>query len=119
MEPAFLANIGYYRRYKFDGVRDLLRVMRNKSHHYRELPQEIQELVGPVPEGFYGYFDCRFPRLFIEVYKVVSRHCREEEFFQRASENSMTHLGSQMYVERKQRKPVQVQNKHLALMCCG
>ncbi|GMI68269.1 ARABIDOPSIS THALIANA INOSITOL REQUIRING 1-2, INOSITOL REQUIRING 1-2 [Hibiscus trionum] len=83
MEHAFLANIGNYRRYKFDSVRDLLRVMRNKSHHYRELPQEIQELLGPVPEGFYGYFDCRFPRLFIEVYKVVSRHCREEEFFQK------------------------------------
>ncbi|KAK8996216.1 hypothetical protein V6N11_076462 [Hibiscus sabdariffa] len=83
METAFIANIGHYRRYKFDSVRDLLRVMRNKSHHYRELPKEIQELVGPVPEGFYGYFDCRFPRLLIEVYKVVSRHCREEECFQK------------------------------------
>ncbi|XP_022740110.1 serine/threonine-protein kinase/endoribonuclease IRE1a isoform X2 [Durio zibethinus] len=83
MEPAFLANIGYYRRYKFDSVRDLLRVMRNKSSHYGELPKEIQELVGPVPEGFDGYFASRFPRLFIEVYKVVSRHCREEECFQK------------------------------------
>ncbi|GMI86300.1 ARABIDOPSIS THALIANA INOSITOL REQUIRING 1-2, INOSITOL REQUIRING 1-2 [Hibiscus trionum] len=83
LDTAFIANIGYYRRYKFDSVRDLLRVMRNKSHHYRELPKEIQELVGPVPEGFYGYFDCRFPRLFIEVYRVVSRHCREEECFRK------------------------------------
>ncbi|KHG10461.1 Serine/threonine-protein kinase/endoribonuclease IRE1 [Gossypium arboreum] len=83
MEHAFIANIGYYRRYKFDSVRDLLRVMRNKSHHYRELPIEIQELVGSVPEGFYGYFASRFPRLFIEVYKVVSSRCREEECFQK------------------------------------
>lgn len=45
MEPAFLTNIGHYRRYKFDSVRDLLRVMRNKSNHYRELPKEIQVLV--------------------------------------------------------------------------
>ena len=42
MEPAFLYNIGRYRRYKFDSVRDLLRVMRNKLNHYRELPVEIQ-----------------------------------------------------------------------------
>jgi serine/threonine-protein kinase/endoribonuclease IRE1 len=42
MEPTFLANIGRYRRYKFDSVRDLLRVMRNKLNHYRELPLEIQ-----------------------------------------------------------------------------
>ncbi|KAJ1413340.1 KEN domain [Sesbania bispinosa] len=44
MEPAFIANIGHYRRYKFNSVRDLLRVMRNKLNHYRELPQEIQVL---------------------------------------------------------------------------
>lgn len=42
MEPAFLTNIGHYRRYKFDSVRDLLRVIRNKSNHYRELPTQIQ-----------------------------------------------------------------------------
>lgn len=42
MEPAFITNIGRYRRYKFDSVRDLLRVLRNKLNHYRELPQEIQ-----------------------------------------------------------------------------
>ena len=42
MDPAFVTNIGHYRRYKFDSVRDLLRVMRNKLNHYRELPQKIQ-----------------------------------------------------------------------------
>lgn len=42
MEPIFIANIGQYRRYKYDSVRDLLRVMRNKLNHYRELPKEIQ-----------------------------------------------------------------------------
>lgn len=42
MEPIFIANIGHYRRYRFDSVRDLLRVMRNKLNHYRELPREIQ-----------------------------------------------------------------------------
>lgn len=42
MEPAFISNIGHYRRYKFDSVRDLLRVLRNKLNHYRELPKGIQ-----------------------------------------------------------------------------
>ncbi|KAK7379677.1 hypothetical protein VNO78_34366 [Psophocarpus tetragonolobus] len=83
MEPAFIANIGLYRRYNFNSVRDLLRVMRNKLNHYRELPQEIQELVGPVPEGFYNYFASRYPRLLIEVYKVIHQYCKEEECFQR------------------------------------
>lgn len=42
LDPAFITNIGQYRRYKYDSVRDLLRVMRNKLNHYRELPKEIQ-----------------------------------------------------------------------------
>lgn len=42
LDPDFVTNIGRYRRYKFDSVRDLLRVMRNKLNHYRELPHEIQ-----------------------------------------------------------------------------
>lgn len=81
MEPAFLNNIGKYRRYKFNSVRDLLRVMRNKLNHYRELPLEIQEILGPVPEGFNDYFASRFPKLLIEVYKVMYEYCKEEESF--------------------------------------
>lgn len=81
LEPAFLNNIGHYRRYKFDSVRDLLRVIRNKQNHYREIPQDIQELLGPLPEGFDGYFSSRFPKLLIEVYKVLYKHCKEEKFF--------------------------------------
>lgn len=83
MEPAFLNNIGRYRRYKFDSIRDLLRVIRNKLNHYRELPQEIQELLGPVSEGFDSYFSSRFPKLLIEVYKVLYRYCKEEKFFRK------------------------------------
>lgn len=42
LEPVFIANIGRYRHYKYDSVRDLLRVIRNKLNHYRELPNEIK-----------------------------------------------------------------------------
>ncbi|KAK7406943.1 hypothetical protein VNO78_08579 [Psophocarpus tetragonolobus] len=83
LNPEFITNIGRYRRYKFDSVRDLLRVMRNKLNHYRELPQEIQELIGPVPQGFNDYFASRFPRLLIEVYKVICKNCKDDECFQR------------------------------------
>ncbi|PIA46676.1 hypothetical protein AQUCO_01500308v1 [Aquilegia coerulea] len=81
MEAVFITNIGRYRRYKFDSMRDLLRVIRNKLNHYRELPKEIQEILGPVPDGFNGYFAGRFPRFLIEVYKVCYKFCKEEEWF--------------------------------------
>lgn len=83
MEPAFINDIGHYRRYKYDSVRDLLRVMRNKLNHYRELPAEIQGLLGSVPDGFDEYFSSRFPRLLIEVYKVVYKYCKTEKWFQK------------------------------------
>ncbi|KAJ4876875.1 Serine/threonine-protein kinase/endoribonuclease IRE1a [Raphanus sativus] len=83
LEPIFITNIGRYRRYKYDSIRDLLRVIRNKLNHHRELPSEIQELVGTVPEGFDEYFSVRFPKLLIEVYRVISVHCKEEEVFRK------------------------------------
>lgn len=81
METAFINDIGRFRRYRYDSVRDLLRVVRNKLNHYRELPKEIQAILGSVPEGFYAYFSTRFPKLLIEVYHVIRSHCEEEETF--------------------------------------
>ncbi|CAN4078579.1 unnamed protein product [Withania somnifera] len=76
MEPPFKKKkVGHYRRYRFDSIRDLLRVVRNKLNHYTELPIEIQEILGTEPEGFDGYFRSRFPQILIEVYKVISENC--------------------------------------------
>ncbi|WCJ44738.1 Endoribonuclease/protein kinase IRE1-like [Euphorbia peplus] len=89
LEAAFINNIGRYRRYKYDSIRDLLRVIRNKSHHYRELPQEIKDLLGSHPEGFENYFSNRFPKLLIEVYNATYNYCREEEFFRKYIQTSI------------------------------
>ncbi|KAJ8460495.1 hypothetical protein OPV22_033421 [Ensete ventricosum] len=79
LDAALITDMGRYRRYRFNCVRDLLRVIRNKLNHYRELPKELQETLGPVPEGFDMYFTSRFPKLLIEVYRVVCRYCKEED----------------------------------------
>lgn len=42
LDAVFLQNLGKYRKYNYNSVRDLLRVIRNKSSHFRELPQEVQ-----------------------------------------------------------------------------
>lgn len=56
MEPEFINNIGRYRRYKYNGVRDLLRVIRNKLNHYRELPKEIQVRFSQHTERYHFFF---------------------------------------------------------------
>ncbi|KAL8160467.1 hypothetical protein V2J09_002004 [Rumex salicifolius] len=69
--------------YKYNSVRHLLRFVRNKMNHYHESSMKIKELIGSLPEGVDDYFICRFPRLLIEVYKVVIHHCRSEKIFER------------------------------------
>lgn len=44
LDTDLLDNLRRYRRYNFSSVRDLLRIIRNKSNHYRELPQDLQVL---------------------------------------------------------------------------
>ncbi|XP_073023993.1 LOW QUALITY PROTEIN: serine/threonine-protein kinase/endoribonuclease IRE1b-like [Primulina eburnea] len=89
MDNAIINDIGRYRRYKFDSVRDLLRVIRNKLNHYRELSKEIQVILGSVPEGFDSYFSARFPKLLIEVYGVILAHCVDEEIFEKYLKSSL------------------------------
>ncbi|KAJ9541862.1 hypothetical protein OSB04_028368 [Centaurea solstitialis] len=80
LDNTLLNDIGRYRKYKYDSVRDLLRVIRNKLNHYRELPKELRDVLGPVPTGFEYYFSSRFPKLLMEVYKVLHKYCGKEEF---------------------------------------
>lgn len=67
-----VADLGRYRRYT-NSVKDLLRVVRNKSHHYRELAPELRvALGGSHPEGFVAFFAARFPALLMACYDFVS-----------------------------------------------
>ncbi|KAG8446071.1 hypothetical protein GDO86_013807 [Hymenochirus boettgeri] len=70
-----------FRSYKGKSVRDLLRALRNKKHHYRELPAEVQETLGSVPEDFVRYFTSRFPGLLLHTY-LAMRICSRERLFQ-------------------------------------
>lgn len=69
---------GKYRRYDFTSLKDLLRVIRNKHSHYRELPIYLQEKLGTVPEGFYFYFSERFPNLLSTCFYFGLQWCREK-----------------------------------------
>jgi len=72
---------GKHRKYNKANICDLLRVIRNKGHHYRDLPPEIQEEFGPLPEGFVGFFLARFPGLLLDTYEVMHEYCHEESTF--------------------------------------
>ncbi|XP_041077128.1 serine/threonine-protein kinase/endoribonuclease IRE1-like isoform X1 [Polyodon spathula] len=70
-----------FRSYKGGSVRDLLRAMRNKKHHYRELPVEVQETLGSIPDHFVCYFTSRFPHLLLHTHHAM-QICSGERLFQ-------------------------------------
>ncbi|XP_073876206.1 serine/threonine-protein kinase/endoribonuclease IRE1 isoform X6 [Macaca fascicularis] len=70
-----------FRTYKGGSVRDLLRAMRNKKHHYRELPAEVRETLGSLPDDFVCYFTSRFPHLLAHTYRAMEL-CSHERLFQ-------------------------------------
>lgn len=50
---------------------DLLRALRNKYHHFMDLPEDLAAVMGPIPNGFYDYFTLRFPNLLMVIYSLV------------------------------------------------
>jgi len=77
-----LTDLNKFRKYNSSKLRDLLRIIRNKAHHYRDLPQELQQLLGGVPDGYLQYFTQRFPKLFSYTYYFIKEHCETDHKLQ-------------------------------------
>ncbi|XP_054285066.1 serine/threonine-protein kinase/endoribonuclease IRE1 [Macrosteles quadrilineatus] len=74
------ADLRKYRSYRGDSVRDLLRALRNKRHHFRELSPSAQELLGSTADSFTSYWLSRFPLLL--PHSWVAMQCvRQEPLF--------------------------------------
>lgn len=77
----FVENLGKYRKYHGDRIMDLLRAMRNKSHHFNDLPPNVKKAMEPYPEGYLAYFTSRFPLLLMTIYYVVKENLASEPMF--------------------------------------
>ena len=75
----FMENLGKYRKYNGERLMDLLRALRNKYHHFMDLPEDLAAVIGPVPDGFYDYFIKRFPNLLLETYHVVRQNLQGDQ----------------------------------------
>eukprot|EP01132_Coremiostelium_polycephalum_P010882 gene10882-13331_t len=86
-DQVLIDNIGRYRKYNGKSIRDLLRVIRNKFNHYRDLSVEEQNCLGPLSEGFLGYFTTKFPKLVIITYLFIQKNLRNEPYFKQFFED--------------------------------
>ncbi|KAJ7130190.1 hypothetical protein C8R44DRAFT_699316 [Mycena epipterygia] len=82
LDRLFIENLGKFRKYDGRSVQDLLRALRNKKHHYQDLPDNVKRHLGPMPEGYLAYFTRRYPRLFLHVHSVIGdTSLRSESMF--------------------------------------
>ena len=81
MPNGLLMNIEKYRAYSYYSVKDLIRVIRNKKHHYNELSNDIKILVGIIPDGFYSFFCERFPELLITLFRYMETYYLSDQMF--------------------------------------
>lgn len=72
-DRTFLDDLGKFRKYDPASIQDLLRLIRNKKHHFQDMPAVLRKQMSPMPEGFLVYFTRRFPRLFLHVYEVMEQ----------------------------------------------
>ena len=71
LDSKFLDTLGRQRKYKPYSLADLLRALRNKHHHWDDMPEDVKRVVGEVPEGYLRYWERRFPGLVVAVWRVV------------------------------------------------
>lgn len=77
--PSRLTSHSSLLQYDVGSLRDLLRALRNKRHHFLDLPPALLEAMSPVPEGFLRFWSQRFPLLLTQVYAVVEATDMVEE----------------------------------------
>ena len=67
----FVDSLGKQRKYTGGRMLDLLRALRNKRNHYEDMPENLKRQVGPLPEGYLGFWTVRFPMLLLVCWNVV------------------------------------------------
>ncbi|KAL3995401.1 Protein kinase domain family protein [Acanthocheilonema viteae] len=114
--PILAADLRKFRTYKGSKVRDLLRAMRNKKHHYQELPKEVQQTLGQVPDQFVTYFTDRFPQLLQHTYDAMSCCANEHAFAGYYSEEARKKADElAVEIEESEIKESEVESKEIEI----
>lgn len=71
LDRKFVDTLGKQRRYHHGKLVDLLRALRNKHHHWDDMPADVKARVGEIPVGYLKYWEQRFPALVVGVWRVV------------------------------------------------
>ena len=79
LDGALIDNVQKFRTYDYSCVRDLLRLIRNKHHHFEELPEEFRLSTAPNQDALYEYFSSKFPALVMHCYAFCGQNLAEDD----------------------------------------
>ncbi|KAL8671445.1 MAG: hypothetical protein Q9168_004051 [Polycauliona sp. 1 TL-2023] len=68
----FKDTLGKQRKYTGTRVLDLLRALRNKKHHYEDIPENVKDKIGSFPKGYLEFWANRFPSLLMATWRCVA-----------------------------------------------
>ncbi len=69
LDEPLISNMQRFRTYDPSSVRDLLRLIRNKHHHFDELPDDFRNSKVANHDALLEYFERRFPRLMMHCWE--------------------------------------------------
>ena len=80
LDEALIDNMQRFRSYDPSAVRDLLRLIRNKHHHFDELSTEFREASNVNnQDDLFLYFETRFPNLLMHCYNYCRLILNEDD----------------------------------------
>ena len=79
LDQGLFNNVTKFRSYDQSSVRDCLRLIRNKHHHYDELPRDVKENIAPNQDALMGYFEAKFPLLLMHCYNICRNHLQKTD----------------------------------------
>mmetsp|Transcript_21185 Transcript_21185/g.52092 ORF Transcript_21185/g.52092 Transcript_21185/m.52092 type:complete len:1404 (+) Transcript_21185:1446-5657(+) len=79
LDDALISNVQKFRSYDPSSLRDLLRLIRNKHHHFDELPDDFRTSTMSNQDEMLQYFEERFPSLLMHCFHHCERHFGEDD----------------------------------------
>jgi serine/threonine protein kinase len=68
LDGSLISNMQRFRTYDPSSVRDLLRLIRNKHHHFDELPEDFRASQVANQDALLEYFESKFPHLLMHCW---------------------------------------------------
>lgn len=79
LDAPLISNVQKFRTYDSSSVRDLLRLIRNKHHHFDELPEKFRVEKVPNQDLMLEYFEERFPKLVMHCWNCCRNNLTADD----------------------------------------